>query len=79
VQILADADRQQLWIRQWRRASVTLAEQRERDLREMSAQQALAAIDALLSLAPLVPLHPSRLTDSGLVRQQALFHRRAVT
>jgi len=69
-----DADAQQLWMTQWRGASVTLAEQRKKELREMSAQQALAAADALLSLAPLVALHPSRLTDSGLVSQQALFH-----
>ncbi len=74
-----DARAQQLWIRQWRGASVRLAEQRKRELREMSAQQALAAADALLSLAPLVALHPSRRTGSGLVRQQALFHRRAAT
>lgn len=63
----------------WRAASVALAEQRKRELREMSAQQALAASEALLSLVPLIPLHPSRLTDSGLVRQQALFRRRLAT
>lgn len=72
----ADSHAQQRWMRQWRSASVTLEEQRRKELREMSAQQALAAADALLSLAPLVALHPARLTDSGLVRQQALFHRR---
>jgi hypothetical protein len=74
-----DSDAQQLWMRQWRGASVTLAEHRKTELRQMSAEQALAAIDALLSLAPLVALHPSRLADSGLVRQQALFHRRVAT
>ena len=71
-----DAEAQQRWIRQWQSASTMLAEQRKRELREMSAEQAFAAIEALLSVAPLIPLHPSRLTDSGLVRQQALFHRR---
>ena len=74
-----DSSAQQLWMRQWRSASLTLAEQRKKELREMSAQQALAAADALLSLAPIVALDPSRLTDSGLVRQQALFHRRVTT
>jgi hypothetical protein len=71
-----DSNAQQRWMRQWRGASVTLAERRKEELRRMSAEQALAAIDALLSPAPLIALHPSRLTDSGLVRQQALFHRR---
>ena len=33
---------------------------------------------ALLSLALVVPIDPARLTGSGLVRQQELFHRRAV-
>jgi hypothetical protein len=61
---------------QWREASLALAEQRTRELREMTAEQALAAADALLSLALVIPLAPARLTDSGLARQQALFHRR---
>jgi hypothetical protein len=73
------SDTQQLWMKQWRSASVALAEQRKRELRGLSAQQALAASDALLSLAHLLAVHPSRVADSGLVRQQALFHRRRVT
>jgi hypothetical protein len=70
---------QKAWMAQWRTASAALAEQRKQELRAMSAREALAASDALLSLALLIPLPPSRSTGSGLVRQQALFHRRAAT
>ncbi len=45
----------------------------------MSAQQALAASNALLALATVVSLDPARRIGSGLVRQQALFHRRSKT
>ena len=38
-------------------------------------REALAASDALVSLATVLPRNTNRLTDSGLVRQQALFHR----
>ncbi len=61
---------------QWRRAAVALEEQRKRELRALSDQEALAASDALLSPALILPLDASRLTDSGLARQQALFHLR---
>jgi hypothetical protein len=70
---------QKAWMAQWRAAGVALAEQRKHELRAMSAGEALAASEALLSLALLIPLSPSRSTGSGLVRQQALFHRRAAT
>jgi len=60
---------------QWRRAAVALEEQRRRELRALSDREALAASDALLSLATVLPRNTNRLTDSGLVRQQALFHR----
>ena len=61
---------------QWRRAALALEEQRKRELRALSDQEALAASDALLALAVVLPLDARRLTGSGLVRQQALFHRR---
>jgi len=61
---------------QWRRAAVALAEHRRRELRALSDEDALAASDALLAFAALLPLDARRLVDSGLVRQQALFHRR---
>jgi hypothetical protein len=70
---------QRAWMAQWRAASAALAEQRKQELRAMSAGEALAASEALLSLALLIPLPRSRSTGSGLVQQQAFFHRRAAT
>lgn len=61
---------------QWRRAAVALEEQHKRELLALSHAEGLAASDALLSLALVVPLDPSRIAHSGLVQQQALFHRR---
>ncbi len=42
----------------------------------LSDERALAASEALLSLATTVTLNPGRVRWSGLVEQQALFHRR---
>ena len=72
-----DRAEQAAWMAQWRSAAVALAEQRARDLRDLTDAEALAASDALLALAGAVALEPARLTGSGLVRQQELFHRRA--
>ena len=63
---------------QWRSAAIALSEQRARELGGLTDAEALAASDALLALAFVVPIDPARLTGSGLVRQQELFHRRAV-
>ena len=63
---------------QWRAAGPALARQRERELRSLSDHRALAAADALLSLVGLVGLPEDRRRSSGLVAQQALFHRRAL-
>src|SRR5439155_13456703 len=73
---VVDRASQQACVAQWRRAAVALAEQRRRELRALSDEDALAASDALLAFAALLPLDAGRLVDSGLVRQQALFHRR---
>ena len=70
-----DRASQLAWMRQWRRAAVALREQRRLELRALTDRDALAATDALLSLGALLPLDARRLADSGLVRQQALFHR----
>lgn len=71
-----DAAAQRAWMQQWRSAAKALEEQHQQELSAISDAEALAASDALLSLALVVPIDPDRLTDSGLVRQQALFHRR---
>ena len=70
---------QQRWMSQWRRAAGALERQRKDELRALSEREALAASEALLSLFDLTTLDPDRLTSSGLVRQQALFHRRPQT
>ena len=72
-----DPAAQEAWIAQWRSAAIALAEQRARELGGLTDAEALAASDALLSLALVVPIDPARLTGSGLVHQQELFHRRA--
>lgn len=64
------------WAAQWRDAAEGLADQRRRDLREMSDADALAAAENLLSLAATVILNPARRVSSGLVEQQAILHRR---
>ncbi len=71
-----DTAAQRAWMEQWRRAATALEDQRKQELRAMSDADALAASEALLSLALLVHINPDRLADSGLVRQQAIFHRR---
>jgi hypothetical protein len=63
------------WLEQWRSASAALETQHRAELRALSAQQALAASEVLLSLADARPLPDRRRAHSGLVEQQALFHR----
>ena len=71
-----DRASQHAWMDQWRRAERVLAAQRRRDLRALTDEQVLTAIDALLSLATSLAPDARRLIDSGLIQQQALFHRR---
>jgi hypothetical protein len=68
---------QREWLRQWESAGPALAEQRKKELRELSESQALEASESLLSLAMTTPLDPFRRTHSGLVEQQALLNRHA--
>jgi hypothetical protein len=64
------------WIDQWRAAGVALDEQRASELRALTPERALAATEALLGLANPRTLPEARRTGSGLVDQQALFHRK---
>ena len=61
---------------QWRGAAVALAEQRIRELRALTEEDARAATLALLDLGASLPISPEREKTSGLVIQQALFHRK---
>lgn len=63
------------WLKQSRAAAVALERQRRDELRALSAEKALAASEALLSLADPSRLSNERRSHSGLVEQQALFHR----
>jgi hypothetical protein len=64
------------WLEQWRSAGPELEQQRARDLQLMTEDQARAATRDLLDLAERTPIPPNRWRWSGLVTQQALFHRR---
>jgi len=67
---------QRAWMEQWRGAAVALEEQHRAELRALTPEKALAAIDAVLSLVDPRRIPSHRRTHSGLVEQQALFHRR---
>ncbi len=71
-----DGAAQREWLRQWNEAGPALAAQRREELLHLSDERALAASEALLSLVTTVTLSPGRRHWSGLVEQQALFHRR---
>ena len=60
-----------------RQAGPALLEVRRREVRNLSDAEALEAAEDLLSMADCSPVPPERLVSSGLVAQQALFHRRA--
>jgi hypothetical protein len=64
------------WMQQWRRAAVALADERARRLRSLTPEKALEASEILLSL-PVVGDTPLPRRMSGLVEQQAIFHRRS--
>jgi hypothetical protein len=64
------------WIEQWQAAREALRLQRASELAALSDDEALAAADALLTIDAVVKLPPAPRTWSGLVEQQALFHRK---
>jgi hypothetical protein len=74
-----DSRSEQAWLAQWLRASVALEKRRRHELRLLSESDACEASDNLLSLADPSSLPASRRFTSGLVQQQALFHRRHPT
>ena len=68
---------QRAYVRSWVETGRLLEELRWRELRALDPGVALPLSDALIEAALSVPLPSDRRTSSGLVRQQALFHRRA--
>ena len=71
------AARARAYVKGWAETGRLLEEQRWRELAALSEAQALAASDALTTAALQVPLPEARRIWSGLVHQQALFHRRS--
>ena len=63
------------YVKGWAETDRLLQELRWRELAALDTRQALAAADALIEAAMLVPVPPARRHWSGLVDQQALFHR----
>jgi len=72
----SETEAQREWVRQWKEAGPVLAAQRREELLRLTDERALAASEALLSLVTTATLNPGRRRYSGLVEQQALFHRR---
>jgi hypothetical protein len=64
---------QRRWMAQWREAAVMLDEVKRDELANLTEREAWRQTESLLSLAP----HYRRLSrTSGLVQQQAWFHKR---
>lgn len=64
---------QRRWTAQWREAAVMLDEVKRDELANLTEREAWRQTESLLSLAP----HYRRLSrTSGLVQQQAWFHKR---
>ncbi len=62
-------------MRQWKAAGPALEELRRRELFGLTDAEALSASETLLSMAAAGRLPAHRRESSGLVEQQALFHR----
>jgi hypothetical protein len=66
-------EEQRQWMQQWRETAIFLDEVKRDELANMTAEEGWRAIESLLSPAP----YYRRLSrTSGLVKQQALFHKR---
>lgn len=71
-----DRELERRLILQWVETGKLLDEIRRQELRSMTEDQARQASENVLSLAGNFPLPARRVTWSGLIEQQALFHRR---
>lgn len=68
---------QRAYVKRWVETAGMLDELRWRELRKLDDAVALAATDQLIDAALRVSMPPARRAWSGLVTQQALFHRLA--
>ena len=64
------------YVKQWAETGRLLEQQRWDELATLDPDEALRLSDALIEAAIAVPLPRTRQTWSGLVAQQAAFHRR---
>lgn len=65
---------QRAYVKRWVETGQLLDELRWRELRAIDDAVAIAATDHLIDAALQVPMPEARLSWSGLVEQQALFH-----
>jgi hypothetical protein len=66
-------ERNRQWVEQWRETAIFLDEVKRDELANMTEEEGWRALEAALSLAPH---YPRRSRTSGLVKQQAWFHKR---
>ena len=69
-------DAQRAYVKQWAETGQLLEQVRWRELAALDEAGARLASDALIEAALRVPLPARRRTWSGLIEQQAVFHRR---
>ena len=67
---------QAAYIKQWAETGRLLKEQRWTELARLDPEEGIKASDALIEAALAVPVPRTRHAWSGLVEQQAAFHRR---
>ncbi len=73
-----DRELERRLVLQWGETGKLLEEIHRRELKEMTEDEACAASETVLSLVGNFPLPLRRVAWSGLIEQQALFHRRCV-
>ena len=73
---MSAADQARAYVKGWAETGRLLEQQRWAELAALSDEAAIAAADALIIAALEVPLPEHRRIWSGLVEQQAAFHRR---
>jgi len=72
MKLATTPEEQRQWMAQWRRAAAALEEAKRDELANLSEAKAWQQIEALLSL---VTSYPRKSDTSGLVEQQAWFHK----
>lgn len=68
-------EEQRAYVQGWKETGRILEEIRWRELREIDDRAALVATDSLIEIGAMTPISERRRSWSGLIEQQALFHR----